>query len=429
MATFTRKELDASTYLNDEIRPMVIDAISKKSMFFNPIKRDVTKFVDKNKDILQTNIIGKQLILNKKTEESILSAFKIKEKDVKDIIKKSEYFKKFSNLKLTDQLVFAIPLLLASGEFYKMKKMNESKFFYLLAFYKPYASVIFKYFGKFPVNEDRMLYTVENLSERFDIKRQGSVQEFLEKKAESSYDNYIETLIKDVITDADLHQIFASGIQSRLNNSVQDIFREYQKNEGKYMPFEQSTYEGEGDSEGELLDRDIKSDSAAKTAILRRIMSDITRNPVDEKLLNFSTRIGFSRKVSEEVDVTKISLYKYSGAQFDMMKVAINEIMDRETRQMPEFFEGIISSFLTNINPTTKKKFTTADLKSPVFVSNAVKIFKSPNTRDKNLLKVRKMLKEFLRKHSASYVNRGMTVQRNMEKSFFIYCVLLIQKG
>jgi hypothetical protein len=333
-ATFTKKELEAATMINDQIRPLVKEAVAKKSIFLNPLMRELSKFADKNSNILQTNIVGRQLLINDDMQDNILKIFGIDKKEITAAIKESPYFSKFGNFQLMDQMIFSIPLILASGELYSQNKKKEAEMLYLSAFYKPYASVVFRHF-KYGVNEDQMMYTIENLTERFDIKKQGSVIGVLEKMADSSFKNYLPTLTSDMISDKDIHVIYTAGIQSRISSFMKSIYNEYQKNKGKYLPFEDSTFEGTDDSEGQDFARDIKSDAAVKDQMVKKAVSGLLKSPIDEELIEIAAKYGF-------VDKTKsYGSYKYSGLYTDILKNTVSEIVDNKYRQLPDFIESI----------------------------------------------------------------------------------------
>jgi len=419
--TYTKSELEKLIYVYEEISDKIKEAAKRSTLIINPIKKVITEFADKNSNILQSNIIGKQLLLNEKVQNEILDYLGFTPQYLKETIKESPYFKSFGGLQLTDQLVFAIPLLLLSGEFARLGKKVESHFFYNIAFYKPYAARVSQYFP-LGVNEDQMMYTIENLSERFDIKKYGTLLEVLEKMANSSYENYIDDLQENV-TDKDLHVIFTAGIYSRVNSFVQSITREYHKNKGKYLPFEQGTFEGTDDSEGETFERDIQSDAAVKYSMVRKVISDISKNPVDEKIADISARYGF-------IGLTqKMGDYKYSGMYTDIIKNTISNIIEKDFKNIPVFIESIIGSFLFNINPNTGKKYGVEELKSPVFLTGALKVFKSPNSKDQNILKARNMLNDMLKNNSVDYINFGVTQKRNLKNAVYFYFILLIQKS
>jgi hypothetical protein len=423
MSNLTKQELEQITVLSDKLSAKIEEFVKRGAISLNPVKKEVMKFADKNADVLQTNIVGKQLLMNEQVQDNILSAMGLESKEVKAMIKESEYFMSFGDLQLTEQLAFAIPLLLASGAFYRQKKYAESEFFYNLAFYKPYAARVSRYYPH-GVNDDQMMYTVENsLTERFDIKKLGTLQAVIQKMAKSSYDNYIDTLKDADITDKSLHLIFTAGIYSRLNIFLQTITDKYHKNKGKYLPFQQGTFEGSDDSEGETFERDIKSDTSVKVAAVRKAVNNVMKNPVDDKLADIAAKFGFIGMKET------YGTYKYSGSYTELLKNLIQTVVENKYKELPIFFESIIGSFLYSINDNTQKKFTANDLRSPIFLTSALKVFKSPHTNDENMLRVQKMLREMLNEHSIEYINFGNTQKRKLEKALFFYFVLLIQKG
>ena len=99
-----------------------------------------------------------------------------------------------------------------------------------------------------------MRYTIEHLSERFDIKSQQTVLNFLIKTANSSFNRYVPDAVKEP-TDRNLHVIFTSGIYTAINNKLNKLVGEYHKNKGKYLPFEDATFDGVDDSEGETFEK------------------------------------------------------------------------------------------------------------------------------------------------------------------------------
>jgi hypothetical protein len=429
--TFTKNDLESSTDIFDYLNPIIRQAFSRKSLVLNPIKKEVQNFSDKNANVLQTNIIGKQLLFNKATENSILEAIGIDSKELLNVFKSCEYFKQFGTLQLRDQLLFSIPLIMLSREFFLEGKIEESQFFYMTAFYKPYATIVFKYFGKYEVNEDQMRYTIENeLSERYDIKREGTLFSVIAKKAESSFNNYVvESKRMTKLTDRQLHVIFTSGIYSRLNDFVQSMFREYDKNKGKYLSYELNSLELKDDStssesEGGSIDREIQSDAAVKNTIVKKAVSSINKKPIDERILDTAAKFGFVGTGATYGE------YKYSGIYSDILRNTILEIVDKRFKDLPLLFESIIGSFLYEINPETGERYNVKDLKTAIFTNNVSKMFaRSPNAKNENVLRVREMMENLLTECSTHYIDWGTTKKSALKKALHFYFVLLIQKG
>ncbi len=79
-------------------------------------------FFNKNSSVLQTNIVGKQLLLNKDMEESIFKILNIKTIDVKKIVHDAEYKKS----QMVNQFIFAIPLILLAQAYLELGKEEEA---------------------------------------------------------------------------------------------------------------------------------------------------------------------------------------------------------------------------------------------------------------------------------------------------------------
>jgi hypothetical protein len=397
--TYTKDELESLSLIYDAVYPDIQSAVKRGSILFNPIKKELSVFADKNANVLQTNIVGRQLLFNKQTEDKILQAIGIDTKELLKVFKESEYFRQFGQLQLKDQLLFAIPLIMLSKELHVKGKVAESQFIYMSSFYKPYATVVFKYFGKYDVNENQMRYTVENLSERYDIKKQGTLYGVIGKMAESSYENYIVNSSTETLTDKELHVIFTSGIYSRLNSFIQTLFGEYQKNKGKVLYFEDPTFEGSGDSEGETFERDIQSDAAVKNQLVKKATMTLAKKLPDDKLLDMAAKFGF-------VGTGAVyGQYSYSGRYTDILKNTVLEAVEKYYKQLPLLIESIIGSFLFEINPNTSQKYTAKDIKSATFISASTSTFRrSPNTKNENTLRVRNMINDILENVSTDYI-------------------------
>jgi hypothetical protein len=422
--TYTKDELESLSLIYDAVYPDIQSAVKRGSILFNPIKKELSVFADKNANVLQTNIVGRQLLFNKQTEDKILQAIGINTKELLKVFKESEYFRQFGQLQLKDQLLFAIPLIMLSKELYVKGKVAESQFIYMSAFYKPYATVVFKYFGKYDVNENQMRYTVENLSERYDIKKQGTLYGVIGKMAESSYENYIVNSSTETLTDKELHVIFTSGIYSRLNSFIQTLFGEYQKNKGKVLYFEDPTFEGSGDSEGETFERDIQSDAAVKDQLTKKATMILAKKLPDDKLLDMAAKFGFVGTGAT------YGQYSYSGRYTDILKNTILEAVEKYYKELPLLIESIIGSFLFEINPNTKQKYTAKDIKSATFISASTSTFRrSPNTKNENTLRVRNMINDILENVSTDYITWGTTKKSGLKYAFHFYLLMIIQKG
>jgi hypothetical protein len=422
--TYTKKELESLTVVYDYLQPVIADSVKRINLTLNPIKREVNNFADKNANVLQTNIIGKQLLFNETTENAIRAALNVNLKEFKAVLDSSPYYKQFGNFKLKDQLLFSIPLILLSIELEKAGKTDLAMFIFTIAYYKPYASVVYKYFGKYPVNEDQMLYTIENLSERYDIKKYGTLQGVIEKKAELSFQTYIKDTKKIEITDHDFHQtLFGSGIYDRLNKFVKEIMSEYQKNKGKYLPFETMSDIADGGeySDKELSAIEVKSDAASKEVIYRKAVNSLSKNPIDIRFIEIAVKYAYADYGQKN---------KLSVSQVDTLKAVVSRTTSDYMRDISELIESVLSGFLTEKNKNTNARNSTTDIYIPVFLQLSLhNILNVPNISNRAILKAKSILEKLLTETSDEYVAAGNTKKQKMKKALLMYFLLVIQKG
>lgn len=410
--------VDSSTDIYDALDPIIKKKV-KESMTFQKILKLTKDFMTKNANALATNIIGRRVLVSQKMEDDIYSAFGLDKNDVKKIILESRYFKETfgRELSLTDQLCLGFPLILASLEYKRLNKMEESELCYLLAHFKPYSSRESLFF-KFGVKEGQMLYTIEkSLSERFDIKKYGTIINVLKKRAQSSYSNYIQDVkASEKMTDKTLYVCYTSGIAGAVNTFIGTIVEVYRKNEGKTLDYEASAVGSvDGDTEEtEYNDADIQSDVAIKNNIVRKTLIKLTKNPVDKKLVSVACQNAFNSS---------------SLMYINMMTNVINEITDNMFKELPDFFNALIASFLFHTTPSGDRTYTMEDFYSPIFLNVGVDILagKKSNVKDKNLLKCREIFKRMLNENSVEYVQYKDTAKRTMEKALACYWVYLLK--
>lgn len=417
----------------NEFKGDAIDLVNSSSDFYNAfdpiIKKKVKEprtfqkilsltkeFMTKNENALSTNIVGRRVLVNQKMEDDIFSAFDLDKKEVKKVILDSLYFKETfgRELMLTDQLCLAYPLILAALEYNRIGKQEESDLCYLLAHFKPYSSRESVFF-KFGVREGQMLYTLEkSLSERFDIKKYGTIINVLRKRAQSSYLNYIEKTEKnEAYTDKKLYVTYTSGIAGSVNTFIGGIAEEYRKNEGKNLSFE-AGIKGVMDKDADQMEYDdsnIESDTAVKNNIVSKTLLKITKDPVDKKIALLASQTAFN-----------------SSSYSQLIINTVNEIIDNMFDDLEPFFNALISSFLFNNKPSGGK-YTMNDFKSPIFLSVGVDILagKKSNVRDVNLLQCRDIMKKMCENYCSRYELMGETYKRNFRLALASYWVYLIK--
>lgn len=422
MAKFTGDELveiNKVSNIYDTFQPIIRRKVKDPGTFSKFVKV-FKEFATKNDTKLNTNIMGRQIIFSSKVEDMVFDVFGVEKEDIRSVILESPYFKKFGKeLALTEQLCLAVPLLLASLEYRRLNKMDESQLMYFFAFFKPYASresVFFKY----GVNEGQMLYTVEReLTDRFDLKKNKTIFLSLKKQSESSYNNYITEYKNDqIMTDKDIHIIYNSGIATRVNHFIGAIVEKYKQNNGKSLSFENSASSViDKDSDSiDYEDSDIQSDIMIKSLVINKTLNKITKMPVDKTLVLVACQ----------------SVFGSSAKNFtSLLYSAIEEITDKMFSELEPFFSALIGSFLFHEDPTTKRVYTMTDFRTPVFLVVGADILagKKSHLKDKNMIKAREIFNRMLEDYSDQYRAFGDTYKRNIRKALANYWVYLIKSA
>lgn len=407
---------DSSTDFYDVFDPIIKKKV-KEPRTWQKLLQITKEFMTKNEHALSTNIIGRRVLVNQKMEDDIYDVFGLDKKEVKKVMLETTYFKETfgRELMLTDQLCLAFPLILASLEYKRINKQDESDLCYLLAHFKPYASRESVFF-KFGVKEGQMLYTLEkSLSERFDIKKYGTIINVLRKRSQSSYANYIEKTGKDEkYTDKKLYVTYTSGIAGSVNTFIGGIAEEYRKNEGKNLSFE-SSIKGMLDKDADAIeysDNDIESDVAVKRNIVDKVLIRITKDLVDKKIALIASQSAFN-----------------SSSYAQLLMNTVNEITDHMFNELDPFFNALLSAFLSTDKPNNGGKYTVADFKTPIFLNIGIDILagKKSNVKEVNLAKCRDIIKKMCETYCDRYEVFGETYKRNFRLALASYWVYLIK--
>lgn len=418
-------ELELFSEIYDKFSPIVRDAV-KKPATFNSFLNVVRKIMKKNENaLIGSNIVGHQVVIGKDAEDEIFKCFGLDKIDVRDTIVNSEFFvRKFGRvLKITEQICASTPLVLAAWEYTKIKKEEEAKLCYMLTFLKPYASRV-SFFWKFPVNVPQMRYTIERtLNDRYDLKGCKNVLEVIKKKADVSFNNYITPENNEAkITDAKLYEICTAGISSRIQNFLNNVYTEYQKNKGKSLDFESSVM-SVNDKDTDSVEygyADIESDVAVKTRMVNKIMNSITKDPVDKKILYIACASVFGPG-NGKVNMTRL-------------ESAITMVMDNMFKELPLFFSSLLNSFTTDSAGGVAHKIT--DLYTADFIPVAIDILTSKKSHltNKEMIRCRtlfnKMLEEYVEKYDSS--KEASSYNRLMKKamaSYWVYLIRIKSKG
>jgi hypothetical protein len=264
-----------------------------------------------------------------------------------------------------------------------------------------------------------MLYTVEkHMSERFDIKRIGTIIGVLQKKAESSYENYIAPKNKtQKLTDKELYIIYTAGVSSYVNAFLNGIAAEYKKCEGKSLSFDDTAVglKDKDTDDTEFKATDIASDAALRNSIIHKALLRVTNEPLDMKLLTIAVQSVFKSSNQQNIQILASLIINVCENMFD---------------DLEPFFSALIGSFLFH-DKGNGEKYTMNDFKTPIFLNVGLDILagKKSNLKDVNMLTARKLLKKMFDECGAEYKKMGFgkTYESMFYKALASYWVYIVK--
>ena len=380
-----------SSVLVQELYPTVSANLSNPNNV-NDLSFAIAKYIDRNSQILYDIGIAKKIVFLESDKNAIYDACGLTKEAIRQAIKKSPYIKtswKILNEPLNTAAVLAIR--------YFTIQNNAGMVQNLLIYYSMYfyASLHHKYL-KFDANENIMEYTINNLSNKFKIKQLGSLFETIKHIVMTSHETYKQDLIRG--EDGDLAK-YVSSIKVRLNDFMKNVTNEYMKNhkEKRFMNFDSDDY-----SEDNFHIADNTS-----YAIKRLTETSLMR------LMTYGA----------DMQMAKLAANLSQVSQNEIRNVIIN-LTDDDSDKIMRLTELILQLYLVDGANRVE------EVRGKKFLITCMEIYKKSNTNDKNILEIKQILDEWLKKYSPKYrqTNREATLS-NFRRSIFIYFVLHIQQS
>lgn len=259
-----------------------------------------------------------------------------------------------------------------------------------------YWSKFTKYFPKGVIGPV-MDYTIDNMTEKFMVKKCGNIFNTLMKSINQSYQfhkkRFYEGGDDDVVA-------FLQRISNDQNSLLKKIANEYMKNykEGNAV----TTRNDEYDPDNPIVD-DIQNASTIIQNQVSKVTLPIISNGVDLVLAEAAAR---------------------------MSKISISDCREYLTKIMVQsnlpMLESLIESILFMFIYTDKK--TIRDIKSQYFLVWAVALFRKTNSKDSNLININKILENWAKESGIYSRYKGDGSRINYKKGIFFYVILSIQK-
>jgi hypothetical protein len=383
---------DYSTFVaKNKMYPIVKDNLnesSKKFIYY------IQRYIDKNHDILFSKNLN-QLYWNRgngEDSEIIYKSIGCDEDFINNIINESG---QTNNNWKTYNKPWNWALVNIIKYYFDNKQEKELSLALLYLSFSMYATLFYKYF-RFAPNENIMDYTVNNLSNRYDLKKLGSLIKVLQKVSMGCHDKYKEYLLDKNFCDRYIIE-YVMNLNTRLNNFIQEIKKEYEKNRqsGNYINYDENSTDVENFHENDNLSYQIQN-------LSNKVTNKILTTGVNLEVCNKSANIA--------------------GVSMTEVKNAVEKIIDKETEEIREMNTIILQQYLIVDNHPIES------ISSKNYIVYLNKIYTKSNTNDKGIIRMKELLDKWLNENCEKYrrTERQATII-SYRKSIFLYFGLSIQ--
>ena len=330
---------------------------------------------------------------------------------------KDEFYKLFGMKKeeITDAMRIIIKSTGSSAEFkYLMNNPFLSFLYYIIRYFTMhsnpkalnatlglfaidvYWSIFTKYFPN-GVIEPVMNYTIDNLTDKFIIKKSGTIFGALTESAKHSYE-FHKSKIK-VGNDPDCIA-FLQRIRNDQNSMFRTLSGIYYENHKKGNAI--ATRNDDYDPDNPILD-DITSTSTEIENTVNRVCMPMISNGVDIALAEAAS-------MSANVSITNLRIY--------LMKIFVNE-------RLPEITQLVESMLFLYINGEHK---SVRDIRSSHFLYWTSALFKKTNSKDGNIVRINMILDKWGTETGIYKAFKSEGSKINYKRAIFTYIAMNIQK-
>ena len=385
------------TYVaKQNIYPLVSKSLDKNTQKY---KRNIQKFIEVRSKELYDIAPFTRLYFGANDINDFFKAIEISKNDIRDQLTKTYYWNmNFNPAAAKDEFTMTMMMVIRYFIMKKDQKNAELSSIYLAFSGKFYPSLHYKYFKVVQPSEYRhvMEYVVNNmLTQKFDLKREGNLFGAIRSLCITWLNTY-ENIFKDPSDEdvADLIQQLHGRINSFMKN-ISKLYYEAYQNKDQYISYDSDELEGD---DFRLTD----NDSLKAERFVENTMIYINTHAVDITLCRMAS--------DSNVKVAEVK--------------SIIESIQSDNANIPDIKELLritISEYLS----TTKDKSVT----NYSFVAKS--IAPKPNTKNKNIIRQKQIIENWLDENSPQYRKRKSraATKSSYFKSVLTYYVLLANKA
>lgn len=396
----------------EKLYPLVEQKIGSREKKYKDV---IANFFNKNHDQIFDIAPYNRIYFNKDDEDRLFDAVGISRGEIDNIIKDCFFYNINFNPKCAKEPY--VQLLFCILRYYIIKGKKKEAILttiYILLSGKFYASLHYE-FWKYPPNKAVMDYVINNvLSDKFDLKKEGTIYKALYKLAETFIDKY-NTQFKKQVSDEEMTK-HMQQLRDREKSFLKNISNAY------YEAYENKNYLNyEFQVEEEDNFRITENDAATAARITQNTMSYLTAQKVDMQICNQAS--GFSVITNRDKSGQKTSQNSITIKPLQI-KDAMENILSDKTNY-PKLARLINLDICLFMEDPANKGYR---IGSSQFIVDSLK--STPNTKNPYYIEKKKILVDFLDQYCASYhrvINRADT-RNNFMRVILAYIVLVISK-
>lgn len=379
----------SNAFIVSKIEERLKSSIAKNTTKIVPT---VKKYIDRNNNILFDIGPTKRLLFLETDKEFVYDLTSIQQKEMDQLIKESPYIDKkwkISGNSFNMLCVLGIRELALTG---KRKELEALLMYLTLAMY---SSVHFKFFPKGEPNANIMAYTVNNLSNKYLIKQEGSLFKAIYKTAVKSHQTYEKDLKEG--TDEALAN-YVNNLRIRLDNLIKNIAIQFYKNheEGNYLNKEADNYD---EDEYHITDNSSFAINRIADAVIMRFVSRGIDQALAKKVANMNS-----------VSVSAI-------------RNALNDLLNAKGNEIKELISSILQLYLSD---GSNKVETVSGMNFIIF---CMSIYSKSNTNDEAINRIKQLLDKWLEECSPQYrATERLATLSAYRKAIYTYFVFLISE-
>lgn len=376
--------------LVERLYPQIEEALSEQRNI-RALLTGVQKYADKHSEILLTTDMSQRLIFADTDKKVIFNATGISEVEVKKAVSDAplipDNWKKATN-------PFYMLMLLTIHYFSKKGDAKSMSYADALTVYLGYLLYTTNHKAFFPYcpNKQIMDYTINNLNNRYLLKKLGTIHGVIEHTVFEAMHGRFNMEIRRG-QDDDFSQIISS-LDARISSFVKYIADEFYENRknGKYL-----FHEDEDTSEENFH------------------LSDNISFKIDRVVHNVTSEIV--SKGFDQNNVIKRSIALNPGVSEKKLDAMLRTIIEMDIPNISIMISHILTLFIYKGNSNTIE-----DVKTMKFISESMQVYKS-NAQDPVTYKVKDILLHWIDltsdKYGRNFISRGKTSLDNYRKAIY----------